>query len=111
MRKWHGGVWNGLLAAPPGHAAVQLLWDRLLDNMASRRHDNVWKATGPALYNAPELADNPREVLVRNQAALRGHFDLVNELGHKKRGQHWSERQKHIDIYGGTWPPVGAAAA
>ena len=114
MRKWHGGVCNGFIAAPAGHPSLELIWQRIVANMSARSIPDVWRATGPGLYNSPDVIGDESLVRVEEQAVLKGWLDLVNELSHKKEGQHWSERQQGMDIYAGVpgdTPSAGGAEA
>ncbi|MEP7704344.1 glycosyltransferase [Paraglaciecola sp. 25GB23A] len=99
MRKWHGGIWNGFIACAAGNPVLTQIWKNVLDNLKSRRFDDVWKATGP--YNFNQVIDSEtykNHVCVIPQTKINPYFDLVNDLEHKKQA-HWSEMQKQTSIY------------
>ncbi|GAB2706613.1 hypothetical protein GCM10027170_40070 [Aliiglaciecola aliphaticivorans] len=99
MRKWHGGVWNGLIIAPPNSSIISNIWDKVIDNLTTRRYQDVWKATGPFSFNVvTDQTPDDSSCEIYAQKDLRQYFELVNELKHKKT-DHWSDVQKKNSIY------------
>lgn len=99
MRKWHGGIWNGLLIAQQQNPIVNIIWEKVLDNLKNRKFDDVWQATGP--YNFNEVIksnEDDTHYLIYPQNEITQYFELVNDLDHKKNN-HWSEAQKNNNIY------------
>lgn len=105
MRKWHGGIWNGLIICEAGNAVVQRIWDKVLDNIRHKRYEDVWKATGPYSFNTvidtdyeDDTVGKEKDVVIIVQQEINKFFDLVNDLEHKKTS-HWSDVQKDRSIY------------
>ncbi|WP_158967010.1 glycosyltransferase [Paraglaciecola sp. L3A3] len=105
MRKWHGGIWNGLIVCEAGNPVLRKIWDNVLDNLSNKKFDDVWKATGPFSFNKiidaeyeNDLVGKNRDVLIVPQQEISKFFGLVNELEHKKTS-HWSDIQKEKSIY------------
>jgi hypothetical protein len=100
MRKRHGGLWNGFIAAPPSHPMVQEIWNQILKNVQNRMSNNVFLVTGPGVFN--DLVDsdnrNKERLSITEQSDATKFFKLVNELGHKKNN-HWSNVQKNKSIF------------
>ena len=102
MRKGHGRMSNTVVAAPPDHHVVRDIWASILFNMESRQHTNIWKATGPGLYNTEAVLANESKERFYKEDFLRPYFRMVHNLEHKLNGKHWSEQQLHMNIYGGV---------
>ncbi|MBE7213922.1 hypothetical protein IGW68_01960 [Shewanella benthica] len=99
MRKWHGGICNGIVAAPPSNPILMKIWEEILQNLRDQSINDVWKATGPGLFN--KFCDDPinsSSTNIYKQLDLKKYFLLVNDLKHKGE-QHWSKKQKEISIY------------
>jgi acetyltransferase-like isoleucine patch superfamily enzyme len=95
LRKWHGGIWNGFILSNPNDVTLNNIWQCIINNLRTEEHDNVWQATGPALFNkfcSHDVAN------IIEQSAAKKHFDLVNDLSHKGK-EHWSNVQKKQNIY------------
>lgn len=97
MRKWHGGIWNGMIACKPNHPALEAIWNKILHNLRSQSSGDVWEVTGPLSFNqinndkiyAPNIA-------VIDQKDIKS-FKLIGELEYRK--EHWSEVQKNQSIF------------
>ncbi|PKH00964.1 glycosyltransferase family 32 protein [Paraglaciecola sp. MB-3u-78] len=99
MRKWHGGIWNGMIIAEKQNPIVKTIWETVLDNIKHRKYDDVWKATGPLSFNQTiDLAGDDTNYVIYPQNEMTQYFELVNDLEHKKNA-HWSEVQKNKNIY------------
>jgi mannosyltransferase OCH1-like enzyme len=99
MRKWHGGICNGIVIAAKENPIILSIWEQVLDNIQNRRYDNVWKATGPFLYNITvKKEEDENNYSIYPQEQLTQYFELVNDLEHKKKA-HWSDVQKNQNIY------------
>jgi len=102
MRKHHGGIWNGFIAAEKNNATLQQIWDNVLQNLKSKVIEGVWGATGPGVYNAILNEDyDENDCLILPQSEIRlTWFRIENKLLHKK-ARHWSKVQVNMDIYAG----------
>jgi len=105
MRKWHGGIWNGLIVCKAHNPVLKKIWDKVLDHIRNKKFDDVWKATGPFSFNAiidTAYENNPtgkeRDIFIIPQEEINAFFALVNDLEHKKKS-HWSDVQKDRSIY------------
>jgi mannosyltransferase OCH1-like enzyme len=99
MRKWHGGIWNGMIIAKKHNPIVRIIWEMVLNNIKHRKYDDVWKATGPFSFNQTiEKAEDDSNYVIYPQNEITQYFELVNDLEHKKNA-HWSEVQKNKNIY------------
>lgn len=109
MRKWHGGIWNGMISCKAGSPALNAIWQRILDNLEQRPSNDVWKLTGPASFNQIVDGGEYDDVIrVIEQKQVKA-FRVVNELEHKK--QHWSKVQKTQSVFtGGAAPDANPAS-
>lgn len=98
MRKWHGGVWNGFIAAEKNSKVLKKILDRIVSNINNRTSNNVWLVTGPGVWKAEKVELDP-SVLVIPQNQFKDKFALVNKLKHKEGDAHWSQRQKTQSIF------------
>jgi mannosyltransferase OCH1-like enzyme len=99
MRKWHGGIWNGMIIAEKQNTIVKTIWETVLDNIKHRKYDDVWKATGPFSFNQViKNNEDDANYVIYPQNEITQYFELVNDLEHKKNA-HWSEVQKNKNIY------------
>lgn len=102
MRKHHGAIWNGFIAAEKDNTTLQRIWDNVLQNLKSKKIEDVWAATGPGVYNAilnGGYDENGYLILPQSEIRL-GWFRIENKLLHKK-ARHWSKMQVDMDIYAG----------
>lgn len=97
MRKWHGGVWNGFIVANKNDPFLGGVFQRIIENIRSRRKNDVWAVTGPGVINEL-LKDNSELVEIIDQKDLKVFFSLVNDLKHKKES-HWSKIQNKQSIF------------
>lgn len=97
VRKWHGGLMNGFLAARPGAPPLRAILDRILHNVDARVSSNVWEVTGPGVFRKV-LDDADPRIRIVEQKHMTRYFRLVNDLAHK-RDAHWSKQQKDTSIY------------
>jgi len=115
MRKWHGGVCNGLICAPAGHPWLQELWQRIELVLRNRQDGDIWSLTGPLLfiqieekeaqlddfdnrYCLPGHNDQARSIAVLDQAASAPLFTPCNSLKNRSRA-HWSKLQKVVPLF------------
>lgn len=96
MRKWHGGIANGFILAPPNHPTLNVIWKKILKNLEEEKINDIWKATGPHLFN--ETCEKNSSVKIIEQEKAKRFFTLKNDLEHKKE-QHWSQVQNNKSIY------------
>lgn len=97
MRKWHGGIWNGMIASEANHSELQKIWDRIIHNLKARETQDVWQVTGPKSFN--QVVNHCKEagkIVVVEQKDI-AFFDIVNDL--KYKSNHWSEVQKTQNIF------------
>ncbi|MDY6929431.1 MAG: glycosyltransferase [Pseudomonadota bacterium] len=97
MRKWHGGIWNGMIGAQAGQADLKLIWDKIIHNLKVRETEDVWQVTGPKSFN--QVVNHQTEaskLLIIEQKEIR-FFDIVNDL--KYKSNHWSKVQKTQSIF------------
>ncbi|WP_395340367.1 glycosyltransferase family 32 protein [Ningiella sp. W23] len=105
MRKWHGGIWNGLIICQASNPTLNAIWEMILENLRTKAFNDVWRATGPYNFNEAidkqyenKLDEKAQAICVLEQRAINTYFDLVNDLEHKKNN-HWSDIQKNQSIY------------
>ncbi|MCU7554451.1 glycosyltransferase [Alteromonas sp. ASW11-19] len=104
MRKWHGGIWNGMISCKAGNPGLKAIWHRILDNLEQRPSNDVWKLTGPASFNqVVDGGEYDSVIRVVEQKHVKA-FRVVNELEHKK--QHWSKVQKNQSVFVGNTAPA-----
>ncbi|HCG6647461.1 TPA: hypothetical protein NJ228_002423 [Vibrio parahaemolyticus] len=96
IRKWHGGIWNGFVLSPPNNVVLGNIWADIVHNVESEVCNDVWKVTGPGVFN--KHCEDNKNVIVLDQLEVKKNFLLVNELKHKKTN-HWSTKQKHESIF------------
>lgn len=100
VKKWHGGIMNGFIAAPP---YSQILADVIAvceSNIKRRSSGNIYKVTGPyVLMQVMSLrGESARNVSIMEFQDFSRHVKLVNNLAHK-RTNHWSLVQQKKSIY------------
>ncbi|CAM2782706.1 hypothetical protein PAT01_32120 [Pseudoalteromonas atlantica] len=98
LRKWHGGIWNGFIAALPEDELLADIWRSIVSNVSQEKFNNVSQATGPTLFSEFCKGDN---VCIIPQIEAKPTFDLINDLSHKG-DTHWSKVQKSQSIYNTT---------
>lgn len=105
MRKWHGGVCNGLICAPAYHPRLVEIWKRIENVLRTRPNGSIWNLTGPLLFIETvdndwqsELDESQRSVSVVDQLEILPFFELVGCLNHQKRA-HWSKLQDVIPLF------------
>lgn len=100
MRKWHGGIWNGFIAAAAFHPVLKEVWNQVVSNVKVKRSNDVWAVTGPGVFN--EIVGNAEKynslITVANQRDVKKFFLLINDLEHKG-SNHWSKVQKKQSIF------------
>lgn len=97
MKKWHGRIWNGFIAAPKKDPVLGKIWLRILRNLGQQDSNDVWSVSGPGVFT--EIVGSNLEVCnVIPQIELKPYFGLVNDLQHKG-DDHWSKRQSFESIW------------
>ena len=97
MRKWHGGVWNGMIGAEADQADLKLIWDKIIHNLQARETQDVWQVTGPKSFNqVVNHSKDGSKIRVVEQKDI-AFFDIVSDL--KYKANHWSEVQKTQSIF------------
>ncbi|BBO26347.1 hypothetical protein AltI4_07350 [Alteromonas sp. I4] len=97
MRKWHGGIWNGMIACEANQPELQKIWDKIIHNLKARETQDVWQVTGPKSFN--QVVNHSKEgskIQVVEQKDI-AFFDIVSDL--KYKANHWSEVQKTQNIF------------
>ena len=97
-------VSNSLIAAKKEHPALLDILETIIDNINGQcdrfgrpSNDVLW-VTGPANYQhlrLPEYRKQSKIILVEEEKI----FERINDLPHKKNGNHWSDFQKSQSIY------------
>lgn len=105
VNKWHGGIWNGFIAAEANDSSLRLIFDKIISNIEAKRSNDVWAVTGPGVYKM--LLDDIYEFIrVIPQSDLGDIFTLENDLEHKKNN-HWSLAQQEKSIFVDTLSAEG----
>ena len=83
MRKWHGGVWNGMIGAEADQADLKLIWDKIIHNLQARETQDVWQVTGPKSFNqVVNHSKDGSKIRVVEQKDI-AFFDIVSDLKYK----------------------------
>ena len=102
MRKWHGGICNGLISSPANHWVLGSIWQSITKVLEQRVDGDIWELTGPGIFNQilKKVSDSEEEgsIQVVDQQSFSTNFQLVNKLDHKKRA-HWSRLQKVLPLF------------
>ena len=98
MRKQHGRVWNGFIAAPAGSQCLLEIWRAICRNVEERKIPGVWGATGPGVYHKVVDSAPSDMVSMISEAEMERYFKLITGLRYK-RSAHWSKVQHMISIY------------
>lgn len=115
MRKWHGGVWNGLISAPANNPWLQLIWQKIERVLLERQEGDIYRLTGPFLFHGitenesrlsneeldgllPNTTSESRKITVKDQAEFSPLFSPHNALKHKSRS-HWSKLQELVPLF------------
>lgn len=98
MKKWHGGVWNGFIATPPGSTVLFDIWTKIQRNVFTKEVNKVWRASGPGVYAEVLSGDGSVAPTMIEQKEMSQYFNPINDLVHKKE-MHWSNVQKRESIY------------
>ena len=100
MRKKHGRIWNGFIAAKKDSCRLSMIWQAINKNVQEREIPGVWGATGPGVYNKIIDHDCDDRVSIILEQNMGQYFKLITGLGYKKAG-HWSKVQHSVSIYCG----------
>ncbi|GAB3098979.1 hypothetical protein G8770_02760 [Aestuariicella hydrocarbonica] len=98
VKKWHGGICNGFVASPPGNPVLSLIFDRIVNNIQSQVSNDIWRVTGPGVFNEVKELCEDRLLKILTQSECQNYFSFVNDLSHKK-SNHWSKRQEFESIF------------
>lgn len=100
-RRWHGRIVNNMFAAAPGNPILREICERILVNIEERVSNNVWKVTGPLVWNTvTETGSLQTGIRVIEHADIAGKsVQFHQDLNHKKEGRHWHDQQSNRSIF------------
>ena len=88
------GIWNGFIVAPKGNKSLELIFNRILENIARKDNSNAYQVTGPGNFNRVLNDDN---CTILEKPAL-WHYLRGDKL-YERTGNHWSKVTSIEDAY------------
>lgn len=100
-RRWHGRIVNNAFSAPAGNSLLEKIKDQIINNIEERKSNDVWSITGPKVWNdVTDTGHLSKGIIVHEHDILGGKIvRFRQDLAHKKDGEHWSDKQKTVDIF------------